>query len=60
MEGGKLAPALVGELQPAIELLLHMRQHVAHDDVADLLELDAGADQFLAAQRLVFAELAGS
>ena len=33
-----------------------MHQHVAHDDVADLLELDAGADQLLAAQRLVLGE----
>ena len=36
-----------------------MHQHVAHDDVADLLELDAGADQFLAAQRLGLGELCG-
>ena len=35
-----------------------MHQHVAHDDVADLLELDAGADQFLAAQRFGFGKLA--
>ena len=57
-KAAELAPALVGEFQPAVELLLHMRQHVAHDDVADLLELDAGADQFLAAQRFRLAELA--
>ena len=37
-----------------------MRQHIAHDDVADLLELDAGADQFLMAQRLGLGELAGA
>ena len=30
-----------------------MRQQVARDDVADLLELDAGAEQVLAAARLV-------
>ena len=52
VEGAEFLPALLGEFEIARELLLHLRQHVAHDDVADLLELDAGADQFLAAQPL--------
>ena len=50
-------PASVNSKMP-VALLLDMDQHVARDDVADLLKLDAGADQLLTAHRLRLVQLA--
>ncbi len=59
VEMAEFLPAFLGEFQFVIHLLLNMRQHVAHDDVADLLKLHACTQQFLHAQRLEIAELMG-
>jgi hypothetical protein len=55
MQAAQFAPAFGREVEAAVELLAHIDQQVAHDDVADLFELHAGAEQFLRAQRILLA-----
>ena len=49
-------PSLIREFELTVHFLLHQRQHVTYDDIADLFQLDAGAEQFLSARDFKVAE----
>ncbi|MNN60681.1 hypothetical protein D3C81_1758780 [compost metagenome] len=59
VEMAQFLPAFLGEFEVVIHLLLNMRQHVAHDDIANLFELHTCTHQFLHPQSFKLIEVFG-